>query len=109
VGAQSAAVLRLQWFLSESTRSAEAVDARRLEAALADPATAPHDGGALVLDDTGDRTDGTRTAYVGRQYLGSWGKVESGVAAVTSPWADEQVYYLLHVRPFPPAERLPKG
>lgn len=109
VGAQTAAVQRLQWFLSESTWAAEAVNARRLEVALADPATAPHDGGVLVIDDTGDRKDGRHTAYVGRQYLGSRGKVEPVVVAVTSLWADERVYYPLHVRPYTPAERLPQG
>ncbi|MDQ6915863.1 MAG: transposase, partial [Actinomycetota bacterium] len=76
---------------------------------LADPATAPHDGGVLVIDDTGDRKDGRHTAYAGRQYLGSRGKVEPGVVAVTSLWADERVYFPLHVRPYTPAERLPAG
>src|SRR3954451_4541493 len=63
VGAQGAAVQRLQWVLSESPWEAEAVNARRLEGALADPATAPHDGGVLVIDDTGDRKDGKHTAF----------------------------------------------
>ena len=58
-GAQHAAVQRLQFFLSESTWSQEEVDARRLELVLADPATAPHPGGVLVIDDSGDRKDGT--------------------------------------------------
>ncbi|MFF4764076.1 hypothetical protein [Streptomyces sp. NPDC001292] len=39
-GAQHAAVQRLQFFLSESTWSQEAVSARRLELLMADPA--PH-------------------------------------------------------------------
>ncbi|MFJ5840228.1 hypothetical protein ACIQGO_26315 [Streptomyces shenzhenensis] len=43
VGAQQAAVQRLQFFLSESTWEQEAVDARRLEL-LADAATAPQYG-----------------------------------------------------------------
>jgi hypothetical protein len=30
----------------------------------AEPITAPHQQGALVLDDTGDRKDGTATAHV---------------------------------------------
>jgi hypothetical protein len=33
----------------------------------ADPATAPHGGGVLVIDDSGDRKDGTKTAHVGHQ------------------------------------------
>ncbi|KUN59366.1 hypothetical protein AQJ46_39705 [Streptomyces canus] len=63
-GAQHAAVQRLQFFLSESTWSQEEVDARRLELVLADPATAPHPGGVLVIDDSGDRKDGTATLVV---------------------------------------------
>src|SRR5262249_23504057 len=66
-GAQHPAVQRLQFFLSESTWDAEALNARRLELLLADPATAPHDDGVLVIDDTGDRKDGTKTAHVAPQ------------------------------------------
>src|SRR3954452_3938753 len=76
VGAQHPAVQRLQFFLSESTWDAEQVNARRLEVLLADPATAPHDAGVLVIDDTGDHKDGRATAHVAPQYLGSRGKVE---------------------------------
>ena len=66
-GAQHPAVQRLQFFLSESRWDPEQVNARRLELLLADPATAPHGGGVLVIDDSGDRKDGTKTAHVGRQ------------------------------------------
>jgi SRSO17 transposase len=41
-----------------------------LELLFADPATRPHGGGALILDDSGDRKDGRRTDHVARQYLG---------------------------------------
>ncbi|MER5852896.1 transposase [Streptomyces sp. NPDC002012] len=51
---------RLQFFLSESTWDHEQVNARRVELLLADPATAPHPGGVLVIDDSGDRKDGRR-------------------------------------------------
>ena len=44
-GAQHRSVQRLQFFLSESRWDPERVNARRLELLLADPATAPHDGG----------------------------------------------------------------
>ncbi len=54
------------------------MNARRLELLLADPATAPHGGGVLVIDDSGDRKDGTRTAHVGHQWLGRYGKTETG-------------------------------
>src|SRR5438874_1499605 len=59
-GAGHPAVQRLQFFLSESRWDPERVNARRLELLLADPATAPHEGGVLVIDDSGDRKDGFR-------------------------------------------------
>ena len=109
VGAQAAPAQRLQFFLSESTWEADAVNARRLELVCADPATTPHEAGVLVIDDSGDRKAGTKTAHVARQYLGSIGKIDNGLVAVTSLWADERVYYPLHVEPYTPAERLPGG
>ncbi|MHB1160026.1 MAG: IS701 family transposase [Chloroflexota bacterium] len=109
VGAQAAPVQQLQFFLSESNWDAQAVNQRRLELAMADPATRPHEKGVLVIDDTGDRKDGTKTDHVARQYLGSVGKIDNGIVAVTSLWADERVYYPLHVCPYTPASRLPKG
>ena len=67
VGAQHREVQRLQWFLSESTWDHQAVNQRRIALLQADPATAPHGQGVLVIDDTGDRKDGTATAHVARQ------------------------------------------
>jgi hypothetical protein len=107
--AQAPAVQQLQFFLSESPWDADAVNARRLAGLLSDPATAPHDQGVLVIDDTGDRKAGSKTAHVARQYLGSVGKTDNGIVAVTSLWADEQVYFPLHVAPYTPASRLPAG
>jgi len=63
----------------------------------------------LVIDDTGDRKDGRHTAHVARQYLGSVGKTDNGIVAVSSLWADERVYWPVHVVPYTPACRLPKG
>jgi len=97
--AQHPDVQRLQLFLSESTWDANAINARRLELAAADPLTRPHDDGVLVIDNTGDCKDGRKTDHVARQYLGSIGKIENGIVAVTSLWADERVYYPLHVQP----------
>jgi SRSO17 transposase len=87
VQAQAAAVQRLQFFLSEAPWEAEAVNTRRLALLAGQPALAAHAGGVLVLDDTGDRKDGHATAHVARQYLGSVGKVDNGIVAVTSLWA----------------------
>lgn len=103
VQAQAPEVQRLQFFLSEATWDVEALTAQRLALLRADPLTAPHAEGVLVLDDTGDRKDGTKTAHVGRQYLGSVGKIDNGIVAVTSLWADARVYYPLHVEPYTPA------
>jgi SRSO17 transposase len=108
-GSKLPAVQRLQFFLSESVWEPEAVNARRLELLLADPATAPHGGGVLVIDDSGDRKDGTKTAHVGRQYLGRYGKTDNGVVTVTTVWADERVYYPVHAVPYTPARHFAKG
>src|ERR671910_3909185 len=99
VGAQHKAVQGLQWFVTESSWDHQQVNQRRVELLVADPATAPHDQGALVIDDSGDRKAGTKTAHVARQYLGSLGKTDNGIVAVTSLWADERVYWPVHVPP----------
>jgi hypothetical protein len=109
VGAQHRQVQRLQWFLSESAWDHEQVNQRRIALLQADPATAPHQQGALVIDDTGDRKDGTATAHVARQYLGSVGKIDNGIVAVTSLWADPRCYWPAHVVPYTPASRLQAG
>jgi DDE superfamily endonuclease len=108
-GAQHAAAQGLQWFVSESTWDAEQINQRRLDLLLADPATRPHDQGVLVIDDSGDRKAGSHTAHVARQWLGSVGKTDNGIVAVSSLWADERVYWPVHVTPYTPASRLPKG
>jgi hypothetical protein len=108
-GAQQPAVQALQWFVSESTWDAEAVTARRVGVLRADPVTAPDGVGVLVIDETGDRKWGNKTAHVGRQYLGSVGKVDNGVVSVSSLWADERVYYPLAVEPFTPKQHFVRG
>jgi SRSO17 transposase len=109
VGAQHREVQRLQFFLSEATWDHEQVNQQRIKLLQADPATAPHKQGVLVIDDTGDRKDGTKTAHVARQYLGSVGKTDNGIVCVTSLWADGRCYWPLHLVPYTPASRLAKG
>ena len=109
VGAQHREVQRLQWFLSESTWDHQVVNERRVRLLCQDPATAPNDRGVLVIDDTGDRKDGSATAHVARQYLGSVGKIDNGIVAVTSLWADERCYWPVHAVPYTPASRLAAG
>jgi SRSO17 transposase len=100
----------LQFFLSESAWEVKAVNARRLQMIREDPeSSAPHEQGVLIIDETGDRKDGTKTDHVGYQYLGSVGRIANGIVSVSSVWADERVYYPLHVEPYTPAKRLEKG
>jgi SRSO17 transposase len=109
VGAQHPTAQRLQWFLTESTWAPEDINQRRLALLRQTPALAPHAHGVLVIDETGDRKWGTKTAHVGRQYLGSIGKIDNGVVSVSSLWADDRVYYPLAVEPYTPAHWFPKG
>jgi hypothetical protein len=85
------------------------VNQQRLELLMESSVTAPTSQGALVIDETGDRKWGDQTAHVGRQYLGSIGKVENGVVSVHSLWADERRYYPLEVEPYTPARWFDKG
>ena len=66
VGAQRKEAQSLQWFLSESRWDPKEINRRRVELLLEDPATAPNDRGALVIDETGDRKEGKKTAHIGR-------------------------------------------
>ncbi len=109
VGAQGAPAQRLQFFLSESGWDAEGVNARRLQLLREDSATRPHEHGVLIIDETGDRKDGKKTAYVAHQYLSSVGRIANGIVSVSSVWADESIYYPLHIEPYEPAERLAGG
>ena len=63
----------------------------------------------LVIDDSGDRKDGVKTAHVGLQWLGRYGKTDNGVVTVTTVWADERLYYPVHAVPYTPAKHFAKG
>src|SRR5262249_4784596 len=69
--AQTAPVQQLQFFLTESTWDAEQVTSRQIARLREEPLTAPHAAGALVIDETGVRKDGTHTAHVASHYLGT--------------------------------------
>src|SRR5712691_10660680 len=109
VGAQLPRAQTLQWFLSESDWDERKVQAERLKLLREDPTTAPTDQGVVVIDETGDRKDGHKTAQVARQYLGNLGKIDNGVVSVTSLWADERVYYPLEIEPYTPESYFAKG
>jgi SRSO17 transposase len=108
-GAQRKEAQGLQWFLSESNWTPEDVNRRRVGLMLEDSKTAPTAGGALVVDETGDRKDGRATAHVGKQYLGGIGKIDNGVVSVSSLWVDERAYYPLEVEPYTPAHHFEGG
>jgi hypothetical protein len=63
----------------------------------------------LVIDDSGDRKDGGKTAHVGRQWPGRYGKTDSGVVTVTTLWADERLYYPVRALPCTPARHFARG
>src|SRR5215216_6728759 len=109
VGAQHKEAQSLQWFLTESSWDPEQINRRRVELMLEDSQTAPQKGGALVIDETGDRKDGKATAHVGKQYLGGIGKVDNGVVSVSSLYADERLYYPLAVEPYTPEHHFQGG
>src|SRR5947209_13920970 len=109
VGAQAPRAQKLQWFLSESDWDERKIQAERLRLLREDASTAPNARGVLVIDETGDRKDGHKTAHVGRQYLGNRGKIDNGVVSVTSLWADERVYYPLETEPYTPESYFAKG
>ncbi|MFF4602857.1 transposase [Streptomyces sp. NPDC001339] len=108
-GARTAGAQRLQFFLSESLWEAEQVNSRRLELLREQVATAPHEGGVIVIDDSGDRKDGTATAHVGRQWMGRYGKTDNGIVTVTTVWTDGRVYHPLHATPCTPAHHFTHG
>lgn len=109
VGAQHPKAQQLQWFLSESNWEPVKINQRRLELLMGTVHTAPSPQGALVIDETGDRKWGRKTAHVGRQYLSNVGKVDNGVVSVQTLWADEGLYYPLMVEPYTPASWFEHG
>ena len=109
IGAQHRQAQRLQWFLSESNWDPAKVAGQRVTLMLEPPHTTPHAQGALVIDETGDRKWGNKTAHVGRQYLNNIGKIDNGVVSVQTVWADEHQYYPLHVEPYTPAHWFTQG
>ena len=108
-GATKPQAQRLQWFLSESTWNPELVNRRRLELLIKEEATSPDGQGVLIIDETGDRKWGSKTAHVGRQYLGSIGKIDNGVVSVSSLFANERLYYPIDFEPYTPSHHFAKG
>jgi hypothetical protein len=86
-GAPVPQVHALPWVLSEADGDERKRHACRLQLLREDPPPAPTSKGVLVSEETGDRTDGHTTAHRGRPSVGTLGKGDKGVVAVTSVWA----------------------
>lgn len=63
----------------------------------------------LIIDETGDRKKGNKTAYVKRQYIGNLGKVENGIVGVTAYGLIEGMTLPLIFEVYKPKERLQPG
>jgi SRSO17 transposase len=100
---------RLHHFVHEAPWDSAALNRRRLALWQADPTLAPHGGGVLIVDETGDRKRGHGIALAALQYIGKLGHTANGVVSVTSHWADGHQHVPLGVRPYRPAGRLPGG
>ena len=109
VGAINPQAQRLQWFLSESTWDPQQINQQRLALLSRDEATSPDAQGVLIIDETGDRKWGNKTAHVGKQYLESVGKIDNGVVFLTSLWADERLYYPVALEPYTQAHHFAQG
>jgi SRSO17 transposase len=60
----------------------------------------------VVIDETGDRKKGKKSDYVAREYLGSGGKVETGIVSVNAYGGDKDILLQLSVKVFQPKGRL---
>ena len=108
-GAQHREVQWLQWFLSELAWDHEQLNQRRVQLLREDPATTPMMRACWCWTAPAIARTGTATAHVAHQYLGSVGKIDNGIVAVTSLWADERCCWPVHAVPYTPASRLAKG
>ncbi len=56
----------------------------------------------MIIDETGDRKKGNRTDYVGRQYLGSVGKIDRGMVSVNAYGVYDNITFPLMFKVFKP-------
>jgi SRSO17 transposase len=63
----------------------------------------------VVIDETGDRKKGKRTDYVARQYLGSIGKIDSGIVSVNAYGIYQNITSPLIFKVFKPQVKLKEG
>jgi SRSO17 transposase len=63
----------------------------------------------VVIDETGDRKKGKRTDYVARLYLGSIGKIDSGIVSVNAYGIYQNIIFPLIFKVFKPKAKLKEG
>lgn len=100
---------RLHHFLQNAPWDAVELNRRRLALWQAHPVLGPQAGGALIIDETGDRKRGQGIVLAAQQWIGKLNFTANGVVSVTSHWADGTRHVPLGVRAYRPASRLPKG
>jgi hypothetical protein len=100
---------RLHHFLHDAPWDAAALNRRRLVLWRGHPTLAPHAGGVLLVDETGDRKRGRGIVLAAQHSIGKLGHTANGVVAVTSHWADGTRRVPLGVQPSWPASQLPGG
>lgn len=96
----------LHHFLTESPWDVKALKGRRLNRILQVLEGRPI---VLIIDETGDPKAGKSTDYVKRQYLGSLGKIDNGIVAVTAYGLIEEMTFPLTFEIYKPHERLKPG
>ncbi|MEU5192855.1 hypothetical protein AB0G86_02170 [Streptomyces scabiei] len=62
-----------------------------------------------MIDDSGDRKDGTATAHMRRQWSGWPGKTYNGIVTVNAVPTDGRVHYPPHAHPNTPAHHFACG
>ena len=63
----------------------------------------------LIIDGSGDRKKENTTAYIKRQYIGNFGKIENGIVAVTAYGVWKNITFPLTFEVYKPEERLEPG
>jgi len=99
----------LHHFLQHAPWDAAGLNRRRLALWQMDAGLGPHAGGALIMDETGDRKPGQGRVVAAQQWIGELNLTADGVVSVTSQWADGTRQVPLGVRACRPASRLPEG
>ncbi len=89
----------LHHFIANSPWSVEDLKQKRLELTIK---ALKEKKITVIIDETGDRKKGKKTDYVAKQYLGSVGKIDSGIVSVNAYGVYENVTFPLIFKIFKP-------